>query len=49
MIDDYIPVGDDAQPYFSRNHGNELWALLLEKAWAKVHGSYERITDFLIL
>lgn len=28
---------------FSRSNGPELWVLILEKAWAKIHGSYERI------
>ena len=27
----------------SSTHGNELWAILLEKAYAKLHGSFERI------
>jgi len=41
-MDDYIPCFNK-KPIFSRAHGNELWVLLLEKAWAKIHGSYDRI------
>jgi calpain-15 len=47
VVDDYIPVFSrgslKGKPTFSNAHGNELWVLLMEKAWAKLHGSYERI------
>ena len=42
VIDDYIPC-DRQQVVFSAANGNELWVIILEKAWAKLHGSYERI------
>ena len=42
VIDDFIPC-DRGQVVFSAANGNELWVILLEKAWAKLHGSYERI------
>ena len=41
-MDDYFPC-EDGDPCFSKANGNELWVLMLEKAWAKLHGSYERI------
>lgn len=38
-VDDYIPCkGPTEQPVFSRTKRDELWPMLLEKAWAKVHG-----------
>jgi calpain-15 len=42
-IDDYMPCHLDGPPLFTRSHGNELWVLLLEKAYAKLHGSFENI------
>lgn len=40
-IDDYIPVfeGSD-RPVFCKPMNNEIWVILLEKAWAKLSGSY---------
>jgi calpain-15 len=44
LLDDQIPVHpDDGRPVFSSGNGNELWVLLLEKAWAKMYGSYGKI------
>jgi calpain-15 len=47
VIDDYIPCDKKqyakdgtCQPLFSQNNGNELYAILLEKAFAKFCGSY---------
>jgi calpain-15 len=42
IIDNYFPC-IDGNPCFTKAKGNELWVLVLEKVWAKVHGSYERI------
>lgn len=42
-IDDYFPCFPGAGPIFSRSNGNELWVLLAEKAYAKVHGSYDAL------
>lgn len=42
VVDDFFPCLD-GEPCFSKANGNELWVLILEKVWAKLHGSYERI------
>jgi calpain-15 len=40
---------DDQVPYlhyvlaFSKSVDNEIWVILLEKAWAKLYTSYKRI------
>ena len=44
IVDDYIPVVDGTtKPAFSSSRNGNAWVLLLEKAWAKLHGSYESI------
>ena len=42
MIDDHLPVNSKGKPAFSRSRDNEIWVCLLEKAWAKLHGTYAR-------
>jgi calpain-15 len=39
-VDDFIPCYPDGEPIFAKCHGNELWVMLLEKAYAKLHGNY---------
>lgn len=45
VVDDYFPYDEDKETWaFSRpSHSSEIWVLVLEKAWAKVFGSYQRI------
>jgi calpain-15 len=44
VVDDYFPFCNHKDQWaFSRANSNELWVLLLEKAWAKIFGSYQRI------
>jgi len=44
LLDDVIPCKRGSNvPAFTRTLGNELWVLLLEKAWAKVNENYENI------
>lgn len=42
VIDDYFPTYN-GKPIFSKNNGNEIWVMLLEKAYAKIYGSYQAI------
>lgn len=39
-IDDLFPCYPFGGPLFSKAHGNEMWVLLIEKAYAKLHGNY---------
>jgi calpain-15 len=39
-LDDFFPCYPMGSPIFSRNAGNDIWVLLLEKAYAKLHGNY---------
>jgi calpain-15 len=40
-IDDYFPCSVTGGPIFSRSsEPTELWVMILEKAYAKLHGSY---------
>ena len=41
-MDSYIPCLNGS-PCFARANGPELWVIILEKAWAKLHSSYVRI------
>lgn len=47
ILDDYFPAiklpNNTILPAFTKPYGNELWVLLLEKAWAKLAGGYNRI------
>lgn len=43
VVDDYFPCTPMGGPIFSKGHGNELWVLILEKAYSKLHGSYKGI------
>ena len=42
-VDDFFPCIPGGGPKYSRANGNELWVLLLEKAYAKLCGSYDAI------
>ena len=41
VIDDFVPCNPETgKPAFIYSTFQEIWAILLEKAWAKLHGSY---------
>jgi len=41
VVDDFIPVTDSDKPAFCSTHDEELWAILLEKGFAKLHGNFD--------
>lgn len=49
MVDDWIPCESPGKPAFATSRkGNEMWVSLLEKAYAKLHGSYEALEGGLV-
>jgi hypothetical protein len=45
-LDDCFPCfSEDRSLAFGHSTGSELWVILLEKAWAKLHGSYAEIVS----
>jgi hypothetical protein len=44
-VDDTFPcsAGEDGKPLFTHPNGGEIWVMLLEKAFAKMSGSYANI------
>lgn len=43
IIDDYIPLSNGKPIFSSSLDGNEVWVLLMEKAYAKLHKSYQHL------
>lgn len=41
LVDDWVPTLH-GKPAFAKGVGGELWVILLEKAWAKLQGTYFR-------
>lgn len=49
VVDDWIPCESRGRPAFATSKkGNELWVSILEKAYAKLHGSYEALEGGLV-
>ncbi|GKV30284.1 hypothetical protein SLEP1_g39111 [Rubroshorea leprosula] len=49
VVDDWIPCEAPGKPAFATSKkGNELWVSILEKAYAKLHGSYEALEGGLV-
>ena len=41
-VDEFIPFAYGT-PAFSKSKNNELWVMILEKAWAKLYMSYKQL------
>ena len=42
-VDDYLPCKKNGQLAFANSKNGEFWVCILEKAWAKLHGSYAAV------
>lgn len=42
IVDDHLPVTASGRPAFATCRDGEIWVSILEKAWAKLHGTYAR-------
>ena len=42
VVDDYLPCKPDGKLAFASCRENEIWVPILEKAWAKLHGTFAR-------
>ena len=40
VVDDYLPCNSNGKPAFSRTKTDNVWPLVLEKAWAKTMNGY---------
>ena len=48
-VDDRVPCNFSGDIYFSRSKDvNEMWVVIIEKAYAKLHGCYEALAGGMI-
>ena len=43
IVTDTLMPCIDGKPCFARTHSDDLWVMIIQKAYAKILGSYERI------
>lgn len=43
IVDDYFPTRFGKPIFAVSQREGEIWPMIIEKAWAKVHGSYSKI------
>lgn len=43
VVDDYMPFVSGGLIFNRKPSGNNLWGVILEKAFAKINGNYENI------